>query len=294
MAAALTTGERGAIPERVLVAMRDAGLAHLLAISGLHFSLVAALLFGGMRAGLAAIPAVALRYPIKKWAAAGAFAGALVYLTVSGASIPTQRAFLMLSAVLLAVLLDRAAISMRLVAAAAAVVLAIAPESLLGASFQMSFAAVVALVAVYESIRERLAGLRADAGPSAALRPLRVRCRADDPGCRPRHRAVRRLSLQPARGVRRGGEPVRRADYRALDHALGHPRLPADAARPRRARASAHGMGDSGRDRRRRNRLVLAVGGASRSRLCRLHSSRWSPPAGSGSACGAAGCGRSG
>ena len=169
VAAALTTGERGAIPERVLVAMRDAGLAHLLAISGLHFSLVAALLFGGMRAGLAAVPAVALRYPIKKWAAAGAFAGALVYLTISGASIPTQRAFLMLSVVLLAVLLDRAAISMRLVAAAAAVVLAIAPESLLGASFQMSFAAVVALVAVYESIRERLAGLRADAGPLRRL-----------------------------------------------------------------------------------------------------------------------------
>ena len=120
IAAALTTGERGAIPERVLVAMRDAGLAHLLAISGLHFSLVAALLFGGLRAALAAVPAVALRYPIKKWAAAGALAGALVYLVISGASIPTQRAFLMLSVVLLAVMLDRAAISMRLVAVAAA------------------------------------------------------------------------------------------------------------------------------------------------------------------------------
>ena len=129
VAAALTTGERGAIPERVLVAMRDAGLAHLLAISGLHFSLVAALLFGGLRAGLAAVPAIALRYPIKKWAAAGAFAGALVYLLISGASIPTQRAFLMLSVALLAVMLDRAAISMRLVAVAAAAVLLIAPKA---------------------------------------------------------------------------------------------------------------------------------------------------------------------
>ena len=164
VAAALTTGERGAIPEPVLVAMRDAGLAHLLAISGLHFSLVAALLFGGLRAGFAAVPAIALRYPIKKWSAAGAFAGALVYLLISGASIPTQRAFLMLSVVLLAVLLDRSAISMRLVAVAAAAVLLIAPESLLGASYQMSFAAVVALVAAYESLRDRLAGLRADAG----------------------------------------------------------------------------------------------------------------------------------
>ena len=164
VAAALTTGERGAIPERVLVAMRDAGLAHLLAISGLHFSLVAALLFGGLRAVLAAVSSVALRYPIKKWAAAGALAGAFVYLLISGASIPTQRAFLMLSVVLLAVMLDRAAISMRLVAVAAAAVLLIAPESLLGASFQMSFAAVVALVAFYEAVSERLAGLRADAG----------------------------------------------------------------------------------------------------------------------------------
>ena len=164
VAAALTTGERGAIPERVLVAMRDAGLAHLLAISGLHFSLVAALLFGGLRAALAAVPSVALRYPIKKWAAAGALAGAFVYLLISGTSIPTQRAFLMLSVVLLAVMLDRAAISMRLVAVAAAAVLLIAPESLLGASFQMSFAAVVALVAFYEAVSERLASLRADAG----------------------------------------------------------------------------------------------------------------------------------
>ena len=169
VAAALVTGERGAIPERVLVAMRDAGLAHLLAISGLHFSLVAALLFGGLRAGLAAVPAAALRYPIKKWAAAGALAGAAVYLVISGASIPTQRAFLMLSVVLLAVLLDRAAISMRLVAVAAAAVLLIAPESLLGASFQMSFAAVVALVAFYEAVRDRLAGLRADSGLARRL-----------------------------------------------------------------------------------------------------------------------------
>ena len=58
--------------------MRDAGLAHLLAISCLHFSLVAALLFGGLRAALAAVPFIALRFPIKKWAAAGALGGALV------------------------------------------------------------------------------------------------------------------------------------------------------------------------------------------------------------------------
>ena len=60
------TGERGAIPEPVLRAMRDAGLAHLLAISGLHIGLVAGILFFAVRFLLAAIPPVALRYPVKK------------------------------------------------------------------------------------------------------------------------------------------------------------------------------------------------------------------------------------
>ncbi len=164
VAAALTTGERRAIPDNVLAAIRDAGLAHLLAISGLHFALVAGLLFGGLRGAMAAMPAVALRYPIKKWAAVGTFVGALGYLLISGASIPTQRAFLMLGIVLLAVILDRSPISMRLVAVAAGIVLLISPESLLGASFQLSFAAVIALIAFYEVNAPRLAMLRADAG----------------------------------------------------------------------------------------------------------------------------------
>ena len=164
IAAALTTGERRAIPPDVIAAIRDAGLAHLLAISGLHFALVAGLLFGGLRAAMAFIPSLALRYPIKKWAAFGAFIGAFGYLLISGASIPTQRAFLMLGTVLLAVMLDRAPISMRLVAVAAAAILLIAPESILGASFQLSFAAVVALVAFYEANAPRLATLRRDAG----------------------------------------------------------------------------------------------------------------------------------
>ncbi len=147
IAAALTTGERRAIPPEILAAIRDSGLAHLLAISGLHFALVAGLLFGVLRGAMASVPALALRYPIKKWAAVGAFIGALGYLVISGASIPTQRAFLMLGIVLLAIILDRNPISMRLVAVSGAVVLLISPESVLSASFQLSFAAVVALVA---------------------------------------------------------------------------------------------------------------------------------------------------
>jgi len=172
MAAALLTGLRGGISELVLVAMRQSGLAHLLAISGLHMGLVAGCLFFASRAGFAVVPKLALHYPIKKWAAILAALGALAYLFISGATIPTQRAFLMTGLVLLAVLIDRTAISMRLVALAAVIVLLLAPDSLLGASFQMSFAAVIALVAVYEAVRGKFSALReaggADHHPSLA------------------------------------------------------------------------------------------------------------------------------
>lgn len=152
VARALMTGERGAIPERILEAMRDSGMAHLLAISGLHIGLVAGILFVGLRALLALIPPLALRYPIKKIAAGVGIAGALAYALIAGAPIPTQRAFLMIGLVLLAVLLDRRGLGIRTVAWAALIILLWRPESLLGASFQLSFAAVTALVAIYEQI----------------------------------------------------------------------------------------------------------------------------------------------
>ena len=164
VAAALMTGERRAIPKEALASMRDSGLAHLLAISGLHIGLVAGLLFFTVRLGLACIEPVALRYPIKKYAAVAAIAGAFAYLLISGATIPTQRAFLMVSIVMLAVMIDRTAISMRLVAISAIVVLLAAPESLLSASFQMSFAAVVGLVAVYEAAAPAMSRVRQRGG----------------------------------------------------------------------------------------------------------------------------------
>jgi competence protein ComEC len=164
VAAALITGDRAAIPADVNAAMRDSGLAHLLSISGLHLSLVAGIVLVSLRTLLAAIEPLALRHPIKKWAAAGALAVSFAYLHLSGASVPTQRSFLMIAIVLLAVLADRTAVTMRSIALAAAAVLAIAPDSMLGASFQMSFAAVVALVAVYEAAQPRIAALRRDAG----------------------------------------------------------------------------------------------------------------------------------
>jgi len=170
VAAALITGDRSAIPLAVMTAMRDSGLAHLLAISGLHMGLVAAILFFGLRAIFTCCEAVTLRYPIKKWAALTALAGSFCYLLLSGASIPTQRAFMMTSLVLLAVILDRTSISMRLIALAAFVLLLLRPEALMGPSFQMSFAASAALVAAYEVLRRPLAKLAA--GADLRFRPL--------------------------------------------------------------------------------------------------------------------------
>lgn len=155
IAAALITGDRSAIPQSALDDMRDAGLAHLLAISGLHVGLVAMILFVTIRQTFAAIEPLALRYPIKKYAAVAAFAGAFFYLVLTGATVPTQRAFVMAGLALLAIVLDRDPFSPRLVAFGAFAVLLIAPESILGASFQMSFAAVVALIAVYEALGDR-------------------------------------------------------------------------------------------------------------------------------------------
>ena len=166
---ALVTGQRGGIPSAVRDDMRAAGLAHLLAISGLHMGLVAGLLFFVLRAGLALLPGIALRYPVKKIAAVAAGLGGLVYLNLVGASIPAERAFLMVSVVLLAVLLDRRALSLRLVAWAAAVILLFAPDSLMSASFQMSFAAVSALIAAYETWEGRRPLRAAGQGPAARL-----------------------------------------------------------------------------------------------------------------------------
>lgn len=152
---ALMTGARGAIPKQVLGDFRDSGIAHLLAISGLHIGLVAGIVFLGIRGILALVEPLALRYPIKKWAALMAIVCAFCYALIAGATVPTMRAFLMIGVVLLAVVFERRGLSLRLIAFAACVILLVKPESLFGASFQLSFAAVTALVAVYEFLREK-------------------------------------------------------------------------------------------------------------------------------------------
>ncbi|HEY0302242.1 MAG TPA: ComEC/Rec2 family competence protein, partial [Rhizomicrobium sp.] len=150
IAAALITGERSSVDEADVQAYRDSGLMHVLSISGLHLALAGGLFFWVLRALLAAVPSVALRYPIKKWAALAALAGATFYLLISGCEAPAVRSWIMLALMFTAILFDRPAITMRTVAIAAALLLLLAPESLLAPGFEMSFAAVIALVAFGE------------------------------------------------------------------------------------------------------------------------------------------------
>lgn len=167
IAAALMVGDRGAITPEADEAMRISGLSHILSISGLHMTLVTAAIYGTVRALLAAIPAIALAWPVKQIAAGVGLAGALAYLAVSGLSIPTQRSAVMTALVLLAVILGRPAISLRLVAVAALVVMLLRPEAVLDPGAQMSFAAVAALVAGFEwwSARRALRPAEPDASP---------------------------------------------------------------------------------------------------------------------------------
>ena len=150
IASALITGDRGGISQGDEESLRDAGLAHVLAIAGLHMALVGLGLFWTVRAVLAFWPRVALSQPIKKWAALAALGGAAFYLAISGSATPATRAFTMLAMMLLAILFDRPALSMRSLGFAAMILLVFQPETLIEPGFQMSFAAVATLIAVAE------------------------------------------------------------------------------------------------------------------------------------------------
>lgn len=153
-ATAILTGDRSAIPEERLEDLRKSNLAHLLAISGLHMGLLTGFVFGLLRLGLALHPWVALRWPTRKLAAIGALTAGAFYLALSGGNVATQRAFIMVSVMFIAVILDRQALSLRSVALAAVLILLMRPEALVQAGFQMSFAATIALVAVFRAIND--------------------------------------------------------------------------------------------------------------------------------------------
>ncbi|MBY0422952.1 MAG: ComEC/Rec2 family competence protein, partial [Parvularculaceae bacterium] len=180
LVAASITGDRAAISPETDKALRDAGLAHLIAISGLNMALATGVVFFATRAALAAIPAVALRWPIKKWAALAALAAGLFYIVISGGAWSAWRAFIMAAVVLVAILVDRRALSMRNVAIAATIILVLTPEAVAQPGFQMSFAAVAALIAAYVWWRARRGAEDHDRGILARARRYAVGLVATD------------------------------------------------------------------------------------------------------------------
>ena len=151
IAAAMVSGKRDYLSDDAKELIRKAGIFHIVTISGIQMSLVAGVFFVGLRRLFALSRTLALNYPIKKWAAALALIGAVVYDLATGSRVGTERALIMTIVMLVAILSDRPAMSMRNLAFAAFFVILFEPEALLGASFQLSFAAVAALIAVYET-----------------------------------------------------------------------------------------------------------------------------------------------
>ena len=158
LAASLVTGIRGAIPPPIRQLFRDAGLAHVLAISGLHMALFAGSFFAALRLFAASWPWLAQSYDMRRVSAGLAIFAALAYLAVSGASYATQRAFIMISILFLAVALGRAGLTLRNLSWAGILILALRPSAVMQAGFQMSFAAVMALIVYYEYWQSRARG----------------------------------------------------------------------------------------------------------------------------------------
>ena len=150
VAVALLLGSRERMTEKQWDAMRSSGLAHLLALSGLHMGLVAGFVFFLVWTCLALCGGFVIRYNARKIAAAIALFAAWFYMSLTGGSLPITRAFIMVAFVLVAILLDRRPFTLYVVAWAAAFLVFINPASVVDASFQMSFSAVMALTAFYE------------------------------------------------------------------------------------------------------------------------------------------------
>lgn len=156
--ASLVTGDQGGVPEDVAQAMRDSGLTHLLSISGLHVAAVVGFFMVATRRLLALSMRAAIHLPLTLiGAGAGALAG-VGYSLLAGGEVPTVRSCIAAILVLLGLAMGREAITLRLVAAGAFLILLFRSEALVSASFQLSFAAVTAIVALHELpwLRDRL------------------------------------------------------------------------------------------------------------------------------------------
>ncbi len=164
IAATLLTGSAAAIPPADRAAFRDSGLAHLLAIAGLHIGIVMGLIFAGVRFGLAWSERATLYWPLKTIAGVAALAVGLVYLLLTGAHLPILRSFAMAGLVTIGLLAGRRTVSLRGLALAMALLVLFVPAEVLGVSFQMSFSAVLALIVGYDLLRPWLIRLHGDGG----------------------------------------------------------------------------------------------------------------------------------
>jgi competence protein ComEC len=163
--ASLATGDQHGIPEADAEAMRRSGLAHLLSVSGLHLTAVVGAVMLLVLRLLALSPWLALRLRLVLVAAGAGAAAGLAYTLLTGAEVPTIRACIAALLVLLAIALGREALSLRLLAVGALVVVVFWPESVAGPSFQLSFAAMVAILSLHEHPRVQALLSRRDEGP---------------------------------------------------------------------------------------------------------------------------------
>ena len=154
-AQAIISGDRLNLSLQVIEDLRRTNLAHLLAISGLHMGLLTTVVFGLLRMICVVIPIGHIRWHARSIAAFGAILAGVAYLGLSGNSIATQRAFVMIACFFGGVILSRRALTLRSLALAALIILALRPEALYSPGFQMSFAATVALVSVFDFITLR-------------------------------------------------------------------------------------------------------------------------------------------
>ena len=153
IARAIVNGDQSAVTDEVRETMSTAGIVHVLSVSGLHLTIVAGGVFWLLRLMLSGVEPIAARVPVKRVAAVAGIAAALLYFAISGGNVAALRSTLMILLVFGAVLFGRRALTMRNVAIAALIVVVSDPASVFRPSFQLSFAAVAALVGAYENFR---------------------------------------------------------------------------------------------------------------------------------------------
>ncbi|MFO8113108.1 MAG: ComEC/Rec2 family competence protein [Desulfosalsimonadaceae bacterium] len=143
---ALIIGKKDRISPGLRASFNRAGVSHLLAISGLHVGIVATVSFFLISVALSRSTFLLKRGIMKKTAALLSMLFVLAYGMIAGMSPSTQRAVIMICIFLAAYVFDRQYNRANTVAAAALGILAVSPQSLFDISFQLSFAAVAAIL----------------------------------------------------------------------------------------------------------------------------------------------------